>query len=1447
MRSTIIAILALQACTISATTLFVSTVSPNPAAPYSSWATAARSVQDAVNVAPSGALVLVDNGFYTGGVVVSQPLVLMSVNGAQFTVVDGGGTNRCLSLTNGGLAWGFTFTNGFADTGAGVLGADSNCFLTNCVITGNSAGTGGGSYSGTFYNCLFTGNTARGNGYGGAAFNSTLYNCTVSGNSAGEAGGVFHSTLYNSIAYDNSAPTNANYTSGTFNYCCTAPRPAGGAGNITNAPLFVDEAAGNFRLQAKSPCINAGNNAYNAANGLTDLGGNPRIFDGVVDMGAYEMTVSNQPPVLITQPSDQTAYSGNDVSFSVRAAGSYPLAWQWWFNASPIGGATNETLDLSGLKTSQAGGYSVGISNSFGSVTSQVAVLTVRNAAPTITTQPVSATNYVGRNGSFSAAATGSLPFSWQWMFDGVVIPSATGSSLLLTSITTNQGGGYSAIVSNSFGAVTSQVAVLTVSTDLPPAITRQPLSQTVGVGNTASFIADASGSQPLFWQWFFNGNVVPGATNSILALTAVRLDQAGSYSAIVNNMLGTARTANAILTVGNAATRYVWQNNPSPAAPYTSWSSAATTIQDAIDVAVAGDTIIVTNGVYATGGRIVSGTATTNRAVIDKAVYVRSVNGPMQTVIQGYQSPYFTTGPEAVRCIYLADGAVLSGFTLSGGATAHSDFGAGAYCTSTNATLMNCVLKGNWASFIGSGVFSGTLINCLVSENRDGAWRSTLYNCTITRNAVGMNVGGGAQDCTLCNCIVYGNEGPSGNYSASSSLNYCCTFPMPTSGAGNITNLPLFIDPANDDFRLRACSPCIDTGKSAYPAGETDLAGNARVSGGAVDIGCFEFQQNGPPVIALQPFSQTVFAGTNVGFSIVISSGSLPMASQWSQNLVRVPGGTNFDLLYPSVSTAQAGDYSVIVTNLSGAVTSQVAVLTVLPGPLPFITRQPLSQIVTPGSSVTFAGNAIGYQPLHWQWLFNGQPISWGTNSSLALTALTLAQAGAYSVIVTNASGSVTSSVAMLTVQQTQTRFVWQNSSNPTPPYTSWATAAKAIQDAVAAAHAGDQIMVTNGTYSGGLVVTQSLAIRSVNGPQFTIIDGGGPCFTATTDGTSLSGFTLTNGKSGFRGGGALDSSVGTTLLTNCVLAGNMAYSTGGGAYNCSLYNCTLAGNSLATNGAAAASCSLYNCSLTGNSAEQGGAAVFLCNLYNCIVTSNSYAGADHSTLYNCTVTANSAGISSSALFDCILYYNPGWNYWNCTFNYCCTTPMPTDGVGNITNAPLFIDQLNGDFHLQPESPCINAGNNAFVSSPVDLDSNPRVVSGTLDLGAYEYQGKGSLISYAWLQQYGLPVDGSADIADPDHDGMSNWQEWVCGTNPTNALSALRLLSPISIAPDVVEVNWQSASGVIYFVERSPGLDSPFSLIASNITGVTGITSYVDVHTAGAGPFFYRVGVKGP
>ena len=485
-------------------------------------------------------------------------------------------------------------------------------------------------------------------------------------------------------------------------------------------------------------------------------------------------------------------------------------------------------------------------------------------------------------------------------------------------------------------------------------------------------------------------------------------------------------------------------------------------------------------------------------------------------------------------------------------------------------------------------------------------------------------------------------------------------------------------------------------------------------------------------------------------------------------------------------------------------------------------------------------------------------------------------------------------------------TLYVSLETTNPTPPYTNWVTAATNIQDAVDAATVGDEVVVSNGVYaSGGRVVsgtmtnrvaiTNAVTVRSFRGPQFTLIEGwqvpgktnGDSAIRCVylTNGATLSGFTLTNGATRIYddfinhttdqncGGGVWCAST-TACVSNCVIAGSSSYWEGGGAYGGTLCDCTLSGNFASNDhGGGAGRCTLYNCTLTKNWVGWDGGGAWECTLYNCMLTTNSAGteggGAWDSTLYNCTLIGNVAnggggaytcslydctltgnrsvvggGAYGSSLYNCIVYSNStGGNSIGSTLNYCCTTPLPTNGVGNISNAPLFIDYTNGNLHLQSDSPCINAGNNAYVTTTTDLDGNPRIVSGAVDIGAYEYQGTGSRISYAWLQQYGLPTDGSADFIDSDGDGMNNWQEWLCGTDPTDPLSVLRLLSP-SITSTNVTVTWQSVAGVNYFLERSTNLTSPFTHLASFIMGQAGTTSYADTNVAGAGQMFYRVGV---
>lgn len=156
-----------------------------------------------------------------------------------------------------------------------------------------------------------------------------------------------------------------------------------------------------------------------------------------------------------------------------------------------------------------------------------------------------------------------------------------------------------------------------------------------------------------------------------------------------------------------------------------------------------------------------------TNRIAVDRRIAVRSVNGPDITVIEGQWHPADTNGASAVRAAWVGGGAVVSGFTLRNGATrALGDTntlqnGGGAWCASSEALLVNCVLSNNAAAFQGGGVFGGRLEDCTLVANfaRDGggACSNALDRCLVMNNAAWS--GGGVAYSTLKDCELYGNQ----------------------------------------------------------------------------------------------------------------------------------------------------------------------------------------------------------------------------------------------------------------------------------------------------------------------------------------------------------------------------------------------------------------------------------------------------------------------------------------------------------------------------------------------------------------------------------------------------------------------------------------------------------------------------------------------------------------
>lgn len=275
--------------------------------------------------------------------------------------------------------------------------------------------------------------------------------------------------------------------------------------------------------------------------------------------GLYSVIVSNAygavtnsgavltlTPALITaQPTHQTIYGGDTATNSVGAQGP-GLQYQWRFLGTNLPGQTNAQVAIANVTTNNAGEYTVMVSNTYGSVASSNATLTVVPIA--ITAQPAGQSLYVNDRATFSVVAARNGPFTYQWRFNGDDLPGATDSILTIVGLRTTNSGSYSVVVANPYGVIESSNAVLNVL-DTAPIISSQPASRGVYPGGSASFLVAADGSKPLNYQWLLNGANIPDATNAALLLTNLTTANVGIYSVRVSNPVGSTLSSNATLT----------------------------------------------------------------------------------------------------------------------------------------------------------------------------------------------------------------------------------------------------------------------------------------------------------------------------------------------------------------------------------------------------------------------------------------------------------------------------------------------------------------------------------------------------------------------------------------------------------------------------------------------------------------------------------------------------------------------------------------------------------------------------------------------------------------------------------------------------------------------------------------------------------------------------------
>jgi len=336
-----------------------------------------------------------------------------------------------------------------------------------------------------------------------------------------------------------------------------------------------------YQWRAAGAAIDGGTgSSYTRTAVLGDAGGPYDVVVsnalGTVVSRAAALVVNPAPPRIVTQPADVSATVGTPATFTVVATGTGPLSYQWSENGTPVSGASSPTWSFVTTTADDGAKIEVLVSNAVGSLSSQGAGLTVTPVprAPSIDTQPASVTVSEGQSASFTVAASGTAPLSYQWyragaaQADGGVpltaIADAGAAILAFTAALPDNGTSFAVSVSNVAGAQTSALAVLTVTpVVIAPTITASPASVSILVGQPAAFSVTATGTAPLTYQWRKSGAAIAGATAASFSFVPAESDTGATIDVIVSNAAGSATSAAAVLTVNRASVSYTKDIQP--------------------------------------------------------------------------------------------------------------------------------------------------------------------------------------------------------------------------------------------------------------------------------------------------------------------------------------------------------------------------------------------------------------------------------------------------------------------------------------------------------------------------------------------------------------------------------------------------------------------------------------------------------------------------------------------------------------------------------------------------------------------------------------------------------------------------------------------------------------------------------------------------------------------
>ncbi|MDB6065752.1 MAG: delta-60 repeat domain protein [Pedosphaera sp.] len=501
------------------------------------------------------------------------------------------------------------------------------------------------------------------------------------------------------------------------------------------------------------------------------------------------------------------------------------------------------------------------------------------------------------------------------------------------------------------------------------PAILNQPASQTVTYGGTATLNAVVSGSPVLNFQWYQNGSPVNGGTNTTLTLSNVQVSQAGAYTVSISNSAGGTVSQPATLTVLRAVPGLNWASPGS-----ISYGTALGTNQLNAGASVPGTFVYSPplGTVLNAGGNTLTVTFNPTDS-LDYASIVGSVT------ISVSQAPLTATANNAGRTFGQTNPAFSGTIT---GLKNGDNISATYSCSATPQSPPG----------------SYPIVPALVDPNgRQGNYSVTLVNGSLT-------VTPGPPPILISISPIVGptNGGTVVTISGTG-------FEV---GAGiKFGSLPASSVNVNGTNSMTAITPLSPVGLVNVII--TNADGNTATLTNAFTFGI-------PASIQSQPISQAVLPGSNVQLQVQ-AAGALPLIYQWQFNGVNlldyggISGSHTATLTLNNVAPAQAGSYTVTVTNLFGKASSPAATLTVLVPPYLITAPQGLSAGV--GATVDLSVAAAGSQPLSYQWYQNGSPLGGATSAVLHFASLQALNQGSYVVVVTNVAGTVSSTPVNLNV----------------------------------------------------------------------------------------------------------------------------------------------------------------------------------------------------------------------------------------------------------------------------------------------------------------------------------------------------------------------------------------------------------------------------------------------